>query len=76
MSKIEEKPTDKKVASTTAISDPIRPNKSKIKFVSATNIHNLKREEIYKYIIHLRKRIRKLIKKCRLYKKKVLKLVC
>lgn len=76
MSDIEEKSNDPKVATTSVAPSQIRPMKLKIKFVSPTNIHNLKREEIYKYIIRLHKRIRNLIKKCRLYKKKFLRLVC
>lgn len=77
MSDIEATTTVQKVETANAATDPIPSKKSKIKFVSATNIHNLKRVEIYKYIVRLRRRIRNLVKKCHHYKKReeVLKLV-
>lgn len=76
MSDSEAKSNDQKVATTDAATSPICIKKSKIKFVTATNIHNLKRLEIYNYIVRLRRRIRKLVKKCRQYKKRVTKSVC
>lgn len=76
MSEIKENTNGEIVLETSAVAlSRIGLKKTKIKFVSATTIHNLKREEIYKYIVGLHKRIRKLIKKCRQYKNKVLKLV-
>lgn len=53
-----------------------KPKKTSLKFISATNLHNLKKEEIYKYVLSLHKRIKKLVKKCRKYKEKIVKLVC
>lgn len=48
---------------------------AKFRFLSETNFHELSRESIYKYIVSLHSRIRKLLKKCKKYKQKLTKLV-
>lgn len=75
MSDTVEKANDQKSAPAAVATSQNRPVKSRIKFLSVTNFHNLKREEIYKYILRLHKRIRMLIKKCRRYRNKVAELV-
>lgn len=75
MSAIDEKGSETDATTSVTKPSPMASKKMKIKFVSETTIHNLKREEIYKYIVQLHKRIQRLVKKCRSYKKRVRRLV-
>lgn len=47
----------------------------KVRFLRETNLHKLKREDIYKYIVSLHKRLRLLLKKCKKYRERLTKLV-
>lgn len=55
---------------------PKKPRKIfKFRFLTETNLHNVRREQIFFYIVSLHKRIRLLVKKCKRYREKILKLV-
>lgn len=47
----------------------------KFRFLSETNLHNVRRDQIYFYIQSLHKKIRALLRKCKRYREKILKLV-
>lgn len=47
----------------------------KFRFLSQTNLHHIRREQIVFYISSLHKRIRMLLSKCRKYRDKIIKLV-
>lgn len=75
MSKIEgEELTLKK--SPAILIGPRKPRKIfKFRFLTETNLHNVRRDQIFFYILSLHKKIRSLLKKCKRYKEKILKLV-
>lgn len=52
-----------------------RKSSSKFKFLSVSNLHNLKRAQVYKYILKVHKQLRKLMRKLRKYKGKLTKIV-
>lgn len=47
----------------------------KFRFLSETSLHNVRRDQIYFYILSLHKRIRLLLRKCKKYREKISKLV-
>lgn len=47
----------------------------KFRFLSETNLHNVRRDQIFVYILSLHKKIRSLLKKCKRYREKIHKLV-
>lgn len=47
----------------------------KFRFVSETSLHNVRRDQIYFYILSLHRKIRSLLRKCKRYKEKIFKLV-
>lgn len=47
----------------------------KLRFVSETSLHNVRRDQIFFYILTLHKKIRSLLAKCKRYREKILKLV-
>lgn len=67
-------PTNTKVQSVKIASKKTR-KVFKYRFLTETNLHNVRREQIFYYIISLHKKIRALLKKCKRYKEKILKLV-
>ena len=61
--------------------NPIKINKKKpqmllhLKFLTITNLHNLKKQDVYNYIVKLHKTIRLLRRKLKKFKHKIVKLV-
>lgn len=47
----------------------------KFRFLSVTNLHTVRREQIFFYILSLHKKIRFLLRKCKRYREKIIKLV-
>lgn len=47
----------------------------KFRFLSETSLHNVRRDQIYFYILSLHKKIRLLLRRCKKYREKILKLV-
>lgn len=47
----------------------------KFRFLSETNLHNVRRDQIFFYILSLHKKIRTLMRKCKRYREKIVKLV-
>lgn len=47
----------------------------KLRFLTETNLHNVRREQIYFYILSLHKKLRALIRKCKRYREKIQQLV-
>lgn len=55
---------------------PKKPRKLfKFRFLTETNLHNVRREQVYYYILSLHKKIRSLLRKCKRYREKIMKLV-
>ncbi|XP_031626140.1 angiogenic factor with G patch and FHA domains 1 isoform X3 [Contarinia nasturtii] len=46
----------------------------KLRFLTETNLHTVRRDQIFYYVLSLQKRIRLLLKKCKRYRDKILKL--
>lgn len=72
------KPTDDEVSPKMAPAKILtkKPRKIfKFRFLSETNLHNVRRDQIYFYILSLHKKIRSLLRKCKRYREKILKLV-
>lgn len=47
----------------------------KFRFLTETNLHTVRREQVYIYILTLHKKIRTLLRKCKRYREKIRKLV-
>lgn len=47
----------------------------KFRFLNETNLHNVRRDQIFFYILSLHKKIRSLLRKCKRYREKIIKLV-
>lgn len=47
----------------------------KFRFLAETSLHNVRRDQIFYYILSLHKKIRLLLRKCKKYREKILKLV-
>lgn len=47
----------------------------KFRFLNETNLHNVRRDQIFHYILSLHKKIRTLLRKCKRYREKIMKLV-
>lgn len=47
----------------------------KFRFLNETNLHNVRRDQIFYYILSLHKKIRTLLRKCKRYREKIVKLV-
>lgn len=47
----------------------------KFRFLSETSLHNVRRDQIYFYILSLHKKIRLLLRRCKKYRENLLKLV-
>ncbi|XP_055320225.1 angiogenic factor with G patch and FHA domains 1 isoform X2 [Sitodiplosis mosellana] len=46
----------------------------KFRFLNETNLHNVRRDQIFYYILSLHKKIRSLLRKCKRYREKIIKL--
>lgn len=47
----------------------------KFRFLNETNLHSVRRDQIFYYILSLHKKIRSLLRKCKRYREKIIKLV-